>query len=135
MEKELPLKESLVLCIRSDEGGYDGEFLPVIARLNNLSEIKFVTEKQDGVISFMVQTTEFYIPLGDRLDPEKELSKITEELKYYKGFLVSVMKKLDNERFIQNAPAEVLELERKKKSDAEMKIGSLEARIRELKSL
>ena len=83
----------------------------------------------------MVGTTEFFIPLGDRLNPEKELAKINEELKYYKGFLMSVMKKLENERFVSNAPATVLELERKKRSDAEMKISSLEARIKELGGL
>jgi valyl-tRNA synthetase len=131
-EKELPVKESLVLCIRNNESYYNKEFLPVIARLCNLSEIKFITEKQDGAASFMIKTTEFFIPLGDRLNPEQELARINEELRYYRGFLASVMKKLDNERFIQSAPPNVLELERKKKSDAEMKISSLEERKKEL---
>jgi valyl-tRNA synthetase len=81
----------------------------------------------------MVRTTEFYIPLGDKLDKEAELIKIREELSYYRGFLASVMKKLDNERFVHNAPATVLDLERKKKSDAESKIKSLEERKKELK--
>jgi len=134
-DKELPLKESLVLCIRNDESNPQKEYLPVVARLCNLSEIKFVDDKQDEAASFMVGTTEFFIPLGDRLNPEKELAKINEELKYYKGFLMSVMKKLENERFVSNAPATVLELERKKRSDAEIKISSLEARIKELGGL
>ncbi|MDQ1296998.1 MAG: valyl-tRNA synthetase, partial [Bacteroidota bacterium] len=131
-EKELPAKESLVLCVRTDGSYYNKEFLAVIAKLCNLSEIKFISEKQDGAASFMVRTTEFFIPLGDRLDPEKELVKINEELRYYQGFLASVLKKLDNERFVENAPANVLELERKKRSDTEMKISSLRERKKEL---
>jgi valyl-tRNA synthetase len=83
----------------------------------------------------MIGTTEFYIPLGDRLDIEGELTKIQGELDYYRGFLDSVMKKLDNERFVSNAPANVIELERKKKSDAESKIKSLEERLKELEKL
>ena len=66
--------------------------------------------------------------LRGKMDVEAEIAKIKEELEYHRGFLVNVMKKLDNERFVQNAPASVLELERKKKSDAESKIKSLEER-------
>ena len=110
-------------------------FLPVINKLCNLSEVKFVSEKQEGAASFMTGTTEYFIPLEGKLDVEAELKKISEEIEYHKGFLNSVMKKLDNERFVQNAPANVLELERKKKSDAESKIKSLEERLKELKSL
>jgi len=80
-----------------------------------------------------VGTTEYFIPLRVKLDKKTELSKINEELVYYRGFLATVMKKLDNERFVQNAPANVLEMERKKKSDAESKIKSLEEREKELK--
>jgi valyl-tRNA synthetase len=80
----------------------------------------------------MVGTTEFYVPLGDNIDFEDEIARIREELSYYRGFLASVMKKLDNERFVQNAPPSVLDLERKKKSDAGQKIKSLEERLHEL---
>ena len=66
------------------------------------------------------------------MDVEGELVKIRLELDYNQGFLTSVMKKLDNQRFVQNAPTKVLELERKKKSDAELKIKSLEERLKEL---
>jgi len=81
----------------------------------------------------MVGTTEYFIPLGGRLDVKGELAKIREDLEYNRGFLISVMEKLENERFVKNAPAVVLELERKKKNDAEMKIKSLEERMKELK--
>jgi len=129
----IPLKEGLELYIRSDRGQYEIEFLPVISKLCNLSDIKFVSEKQEGSVSFMVGTIEYFIHPGTELDIEAELLKIQEDLDYNKGFLSTVMKKLENERFVQNAPANVLDLERKKKSDAESKINSLEERMRELK--
>jgi valyl-tRNA synthetase len=132
-EKNIPNKESLILCINSVEDKYDREFLPLIARLCNLSDVRFIDKKVPGAASFMVQTTEFFIPLGDKLDVEGEIARIGEELEYNRGFLASVMKKLDNEPFVKNAPASVIDLERKKKSDTESKIKSLEERIKELK--
>jgi len=131
-EKDIPNKEKLTLLIMSEKSSFDTEFLPVIERLCNLDEIKFVESKSDGAASFLVGTMEFFIPLTGSLNVEEELAKIKADLDYNKGFLVSVMKKLDNERFVKNAPASVLELERKKKSDTESKIRSLEERIKEL---
>jgi valyl-tRNA synthetase len=133
-EKDLPVKEKISLLIKAEKNSYDKEFLPVLTKLCNLSAIEFIDRKPEGVASFMVQTTEFFIPLGDRADKEGELKKIKEDLDYLRGFLASVMKKLDNERFVKNAPVNVLELERKKKSDTEMKIRSLEERIKELEN-
>jgi valyl-tRNA synthetase len=129
-EKQIPLKDSIELAIKVDEKIYDKEFLPVIEKLCNLSDIRFITEKPDNSASFMVRTTEFYIPLGERIDIEAEKARIKADLRYYRGFLESVMKKLDNERFVKNAPAAVIELERKKKSDAESKIQSLEKALK-----
>jgi valyl-tRNA synthetase len=80
----------------------------------------------------MVKTTEFYIPMGERIDVKSERGKIKTDLAYYKGFLDSVMRKLSNERFVQNAPPAVIELERKKKSDTELKIKSLEEALKGL---
>ncbi len=133
--KEIPLRDKLELLIYADKQNYNDAFLPVIAKLCNLSGIRFVTEKQDGVASVLVRTTEYFIPLGDNLDIAGELAKIEEDLGYHRGFLITVMKKLDNERFVKNAPANILEMERKKKSDAESKINSLEERQKELKKL
>jgi valyl-tRNA synthetase len=133
--KDIPNKERLELMIRSDKGSFDIVFLPVISKLCNLSGVSFVSEKQEGAVSFMVRTTEYFIPVSGILDVEGEIAKIQEDLTYNRGFLVTVMKKLENERFVQNAPATVLELERKKKSDAESKIKSLEERIKELGKL
>ena len=132
-EKNIPTRERLELMIRAESDNAEIRFLPVVSKLCNLSDISFVTVKPGGAASFMVCTTEYFIPLGGKLDVEAELDKIREELEYNRGFLTAVMKKLENERFVQNAPAHVLELERKKKSDAESKIESLEARIKELK--
>ena len=134
-EKDLPNKEKADLLIKHKEKDFDTEFLPVISKLCNLSGISFVDRKQDGAASFMVKTTEFFIPLGDKLDVEGELAKIGKNLNITGDSCPTVMKKLDNERFVQNAPSSVLDLERKKKSDAESKIKSLEERIKELKKL
>jgi valyl-tRNA synthetase len=133
--KEIPIRDKIKLLVFSDKNHYDAEFLPVVSKLCNLSEMLFVKDKQEGTASFMVRTTEYFIPLAGKLDIEGEIAKIQDDLNYNRGFLVNVMKKLNNERFVKNAPANVLELERKKKSDAESKIKSLEKRIKELKSL
>lgn len=131
--KDIPNRDNLELFICSDRNGFNIEFIPVITKLCNLSEVLFVAGKQEDAASFLVGTTEYFIPLGSRLNVKKELEKIKLDLDYNRGFLVSVMKKLENERFVNSAPASVLELERKKKSDTEIKIKSLEERIKELK--
>jgi valyl-tRNA synthetase len=132
--KDLPNKEKLDLFIRADNT-FDKQFLPVIIRMGNLSGISFTNKKQEGSASFIIKTIEFYIPLGKMIDVKGELAKISEELDYTRGFLDSVMKRLDNERFVQNAPANVLEVEKKKKADALTKIRALEERIGELGKL
>jgi valyl-tRNA synthetase len=134
-DKNIPNKEQIKLQVRTADNTFDIELLPVIIKLCNLAEVSFVSEKQEGAVSFMVRTTELFIPLGDRLDIEGEIAKINNDLNYNRGFLVSVMKKLENKRFVENAPSSVLELERKKKSDTESKIKSLEERLKELDSL
>jgi valyl-tRNA synthetase len=133
--KDIPQKEVLSLLIRAEKKDFNTDFLPVIRKMCNLSEIDFISEKKEGAVSFMVGTTEFFIPLEGKLDIGAEIEKLKSELEYHNGFLMSVMKKLDNERFVQNAPAAVLENERKKKSDAESKIKSIGERIEELKNL
>ena len=75
---------------------------------------------------------EYFIPISGAVDVDAEIEKITEELKYTKGFLTSVQKKLSNERFVNNAPPKVVELERKKAADAEAKIETLEKSLASL---
>ena len=87
----------------------------------------------ENTLSFMVRTTEYYIPVENLVDTQEEIKKLEEELEYTRGFLNSVLKKLNNEKFVSNAPEKVVNLERKKKEDAEKKIKTLEERIESLK--
>ncbi|HLN21189.1 MAG TPA: valine--tRNA ligase [Bacteroidales bacterium] len=132
-ERNIPGREKIELHIQSGSGELNDQFLPVLKKMCNLSDIRTVTVKPDNAVSFIAGTTSFYVPLGDMLDKDAELKKIEEELEYQRGFFESVMKKLGNERFVANAPAKVLELERKKKNDAELRIATLEERKKELK--
>jgi valyl-tRNA synthetase len=131
-EKQILNKDKIGLLVRADRTSFDSDFLPVVIKLCNLSYLKFISEKPDNSAAFMVKTTEFYIPLGERIDVENEKEKIKADLAYFKGFLDTVMKKLNNERFVQNAPPAVIEHERKKKSDTELKINSLEEALKGL---
>jgi len=129
--KQISPKEKLVLCIKRIN--YDDDFDAAIVKLANLSAIKFVEEKVEGAANMINQYGEFYIPLGDLHNQEEELQKLEKELAYTKGFLESVMLKLSNEKFANNAPAKVLEMEQKKKADAEIKIKTIEEHIALLK--
>ncbi|MCK4630948.1 MAG: valine--tRNA ligase, partial [Bacteroidales bacterium] len=131
--KNIPVKETLTLLVRENEENYDNRFGEVLKKLTNLSDIQFIDEKPKGVASFIVKTTEYFIPLGDKVDVEEELEKLRKELIYSKGFLATVMKKLNNAHFIQNAPEKVVDMEKTKKADAELKIKTLEERIAGLK--
>ena len=126
LQKNIPNREALTLQI---VGQHDCTNDCVIVKLTNLSEISIVTEKDANSAAFLVGTTEYAVPLGNNIDVEAELAKLNEDLKYMQGFLRTVMGKLGNERFVNNAPAQVVELERKKKADAESKIKSIEERI------
>ena len=131
-EKNIPQKEKLTLNVRSNSD-YNDYFNRVIIKSNNLDEIATVDDKVEGAASFMVKTTEFFVPVGDKLNVEEELKKLNEQLKYQQGFLVSVDKKLSNERFVNNAPATVVDKEKAKKTDAESKIKAIEEQIASLK--
>lgn len=130
LQKNIPNKEALELQI---VGEHNTEYDSVITKLANISAINRITEKDITAASFLVGTTEYAVPLGNSIDIEAELKKQEEELKYLQGFLKSVKAKLSNERFVSNAPAQVVENERKKQSDAESKIKSLEESIAALK--
>ncbi|MDE6269209.1 MAG: valine--tRNA ligase [Muribaculaceae bacterium] len=105
----------------------------VVEKLANVTPIRTADSKDAAASSFMVGTVEFNVPLGDAIDVEAEIAKMQKDLDYYQGFLASVMKKLGNERFVNNAPAQVVEAEMRKKADAESKIKSLTAGIAALK--
>ena len=99
----------------------------------NLSEIAICEAKEEGTASFRVGTTEYAIPLGALVDVEAEIAKAEAELKHLEGFLISVRKKLSNERFVAGAPEAVVEMERKKQSDAETKIAALKETLATLR--
>ena len=128
-ENNIAQKESLSLKIKGD---YQSQYDSCIVKMANLSDIQTTDTKIESAVTFMVKSAEFYIELGDLVDVEEELKKLNEELEYNKGFLNSVMKKLNNERFVNNAPEKVVNIEKKKKEDAEIKIKVLEERIASL---
>lgn len=131
-ERNIPNRNSLELMIREDEQKFDNRFGPVLEKLCNLSGLRFIQEKPLGAVSFIVKTTEYFIPLGDKLNEKEELEKLNKELDYNRGFLFAVNRKLENERFVKNAPEIVVKKELEKKADAESKIKTLEERIAEL---
>jgi len=104
----------------------------VIRKLANVSEIHFDKKTDKPSFTFLVGSTEVSIPLSENLDLEEEKKKTEEEVKYLKGFLISVDKKLSNEKFVANAKPEVVEVERKKQKDAQDKIAILEEKLKSL---
>ena len=132
-KNNLPLKETIRLMIRkNNDEPVDHTFDDLVAKLCGIDNLSYVNEKQPGTVSFIVRTTEFYIPLTSQVNLEEEIQKLQDELKYTRGFLASVAKKLKNEKFIKNAPEKVVASERKKQSDAEARIRVLEKKLREL---
>ena len=131
LQKNIAQKESLSLQV-VDQNPVDA-FDSVITKMCNLSAIQVVSAKEEGAASFMVGTTEYAVPLGSLIDVEAEIARMEAELKHKEGFLQGVLKKLSNEKFVNNAPAAVIELERKKQVDAESIIKSLKESIAALK--
>ena len=129
--KNIAFKDAIELHILSNET-VSSDFDTIIAKLGNISEIAFAKTPLDGALSFRVKSNEYFIPLAGAIDVEAEIVKIEEELKYTKGFLQSVFKKLSNERFVNNAPEKVVEIEKQKMADAEAKITTLEKRLASL---
>ncbi len=107
----------------------DQSFDPVIVKMGNLSQLEYTTEKIGNANSFLVNSNEFFVPFGELVDVEAEKAKAEEELTYIKGFLNSVQKKLQNEKFVAGAPEQVLAGERKKEADALQKIAVLEEKL------
>ena len=130
LERNIPQKEALAL--HSYNGEHNATYNSVIAKMCNLTEI-VTAEKDPTAATFMVSTTEYAVPMKDKINVEEEIAKMEEKIRYFEGFLAGVMKKLGNERFVANAKPEIVELERKKKADAESKIETLRASIEQLK--
>ena len=130
LQKGIANKEQLTLQII---GAHDHSNDCILTKMTNLATIETIEEKDPAAASFRVHATEYAIPMSNAIDVEAELKKLEAELKYAQGFLKTVMGKLGNERFVQNAPEAVVAMERNKKADAEEKIKSLEESIAALK--
>jgi valyl-tRNA synthetase len=130
--KGISPKESLKVLVKSGGETLIKNFWPIIKKLSNLSDVLQTRDKIANSTTFIIKSTEFFIPLEGRIDPEKERESLLKELAYYKGFLEQVDKKLSNEKFVKSAPPNVIEIERKKKADAEVKIKALEENISRL---
>ena len=125
-DKNIAFRDAIQLVVK---GTADKDFDCVIAKLCNVSEVNYVAEAPAGAFGFIVGSTEFFVPLTGSVDVEGEIKKLEEELKYAQGFLKSVEAKLSNERFVNGAPAAVVDKERKKKADAEAKIAVIEQQL------
>ena len=126
LEKNIPNRDTLELQVI---GKHDERYNSVITKMCNLSSFTSIAEKEPGAAGFMVGTTEYSVPLAEKVDVAAELQKLKTELDYTEGFLLSVSRKLGNERFVQNANPEIVENERRKQADAESKIASLKENI------
>ncbi len=131
-EKNISFKEEIALSVLNNEkmsNAFDG----IIAKMGNLSSIEVVATKLEGALTFRVKSNEYFVPVGGAIDVEAEIAKLQEELQYTEGFLKSVQGKLKNERFVNNAPAQVVAMERQKEADAVAKIETLKASLASLK--
>jgi valyl-tRNA synthetase len=125
--KGLSPKEQLELFFNGSEKA--PLFKASIVKLANISTYKSVDAKPEGTVAFQIDAKEYFVPLASNIDPEEERANIDKELKRLRGFLIGVSKKLSNERFVNNAPEQVIAIERKKQADAEAKIKVLEEQL------
>ncbi len=131
-DKNIPFKDAIEFkVVNNDNVSY--HFDSVITKLGNISSLEYVTEKVDGALSFRVKSNEYFIPISGNINVEEEISKLTEELIYIKGFLKSVQSKLSNEKFVNGAPEKVLANEKQKEADALAKIATIEQSLTNLK--
>ena len=129
-QKKIAQKDALTLQVV--ESNPVDSLSGMICKMANTESVEVVANKSEGSAAFMVGTSEFAVPLGNLIDAESEIKKMEAELKHLEGFLNGVKKKLSNEKFVAHAPAQVVELERKKQSDAETKIAALKESIKSL---
>ena len=130
-KKNIPAKEALDLLVL---GQLDSSVHGVVCKLANVANITENAAKDPAAMSFLVGTTEYEVPMAASLDVDAELARLRKEHDYYTGFKASVEKKLANERFVSNAPAAVVDTERRKLADAEQKLASIAASIAALEA-
>ena len=130
-DKNISFKETIDLSVLNNDN-VSKDFDAVIAKMGNVAELSYVDAAVDGALSFRVKSNEYFVPMAGAIDVEAEVAKLNEELKYTEGFLKSVQKKLSNERFVSNAPEQVIASERKKEADALAKIETIKASLSSL---
>ena len=131
-DKNIAFKDAIELMVLNNEG-LDSKYNDVISKMGNISEVKIVSEPVEGALTFRVLSNEYFIPMEGSIDVEAEIEKLQEELKYTEGFLKSVQGKLKNDRFVNNAPEQVVASEKKKEADALAKIETLKSSLASLK--
>jgi len=131
-QKNIAPKEALEL--QAVNANHYEAYNAAITKMANLSSIAVVMEKDATASAFMIGTDEFAVPLGNMIDVDAEIQKQETQLTHLEGFLAGIMKKLANERFVQNAPEQVVAMERKKQHDSEEKIAALKESIAALKA-
>ncbi|MDO5759841.1 MAG: valine--tRNA ligase [Bacteroidota bacterium] len=133
--KGISPKQTLQCYIKKNESkSIILKYQSIITKLANTENIVFVDDKQEGTTALMVRTTEIFVPITENINTEEEIKKINEQIKYYEGFVLSINKKLSNEKFVSNAPEKVVALERKKLSDCETKLLALRQELSSLSS-
>lgn len=132
-EKNIAQKNPVNLYVLRKKVAEDDEMDCIIEKLCNIPKVEYITEKMPGAILFIEQNVEYFVPFAENIDKDAELKKLNDELAYVENFLQSVLKKLSNDRFVQNAPEQVVAVERKKQADAEAKIQLLKEQIAGLK--
>ncbi|WDO11413.1 valine--tRNA ligase [Flavobacterium sp. WW92] len=131
-EKNIPFKDAIELkAINNDNTS--AYFDAVITKLGNINSLEYVSEAVNGALTFRAKSNEYFVPISGAINVEEEIAKLSEELKYNQGFLKSVQARLSNEKFVNNAPEKVLEIERKKEADALSKIATIEQSLASLK--
>ncbi len=132
-DKNIPFREAIKLSVINREN-FNNQFNTLIQKLTNISVIEEVSDKVSGA-SFRVKSNEYFIPISKgNIDVDAEILKLQTELKRANGFLLGIQKKLSNERFVQNAPEQVIALERKKEFDTLAKIKTISASLESLKT-
>jgi valyl-tRNA synthetase len=135
VNKNISLREKIVLYVRKNHGQQPNTYFDeVVMKMGNLAELKYTEDKVEGAASFIVGSTEFFIPLeSETIDIAAEITRLENDLEYARGFLASVIVKLGNEKFVKSAPPKVVEIEKKKQADAESKIRVIEAQLSALR--
>ena len=130
-QKNIAFKDAIGFSVVNNENvasTFDG----LISKMGNLNSFEYIKEPIEGALTFRVKSNEYFIPMEGSIDVEAEINKLTEELNYTEGFLKSVQKKLSNERFVNNAPEQVVASEKKKEADALAKIETIKSSLASL---